>query len=94
MATRNVVLSRHQLAFVESLVESGRFQNASEVLRAGLRLLERQEAGDAAKLAALRDAADKGWADLASGGYDSIPDDELDDFVADLGAHAAQTQKS
>lgn len=48
MATRNVVLSQHQHELVESLVESGRYQNASEVLREGLRLLERQEAEDAA----------------------------------------------
>jgi antitoxin ParD1/3/4 len=44
MTTRNVVLTAHQSALVGRLVASGRFQNASEVLRAGLRLLEEQEA--------------------------------------------------
>ena len=44
MATRNVVLTDAQSKFVNSLVSSGRYQNASEVLRAGLRLLEREEA--------------------------------------------------
>jgi antitoxin ParD1/3/4 len=44
MATRNVVLTAQRSALVERLVASGRFQNASEVLRAGLRLLEEQEA--------------------------------------------------
>ena len=29
----------------ESLIELGRFQNASEIIRAGLRLIEDQEAG-------------------------------------------------
>ena len=44
MATRNVVLTDAQSAFVDRLVASGRYQNASEALRAGLRLLEREEA--------------------------------------------------
>ena len=56
MPTRNVVLTDRQAAAVERLVASGRYQNASEVLRAGLRLLEQREAEDAAKLAALREA--------------------------------------
>jgi antitoxin ParD1/3/4 len=33
MPTRNVVLTDHQAALVEHLVASGRYQNASEVLR-------------------------------------------------------------
>lgn len=92
MATRNVVLSPHQHELVESLVKSGRYQNASEVLREGLRLLERQEARDAAKLAALRNAAEQGWSDLASGRFDDVADEFLDDFVGQLGARAVQTQ--
>ena len=44
MATRNVVLTDHQEAFVSGLVASGRHQNASEAMGAGLRLLEREEA--------------------------------------------------
>jgi len=43
MATRNVVLTDTQSAMIDRLVASGRFQNASEALRAGLRLLEREE---------------------------------------------------
>lgn len=43
MATRNVVLTEAQSAMIDRLVASGRFQNASEALRAGLRLLEREE---------------------------------------------------
>ncbi|ALI55973.1 type II toxin-antitoxin system ParD family antitoxin [Celeribacter marinus] len=44
MGTRNVVLTDTQSNLVDQLVASGRYQNASEVLRAGLRLLEREEA--------------------------------------------------
>lgn len=90
MATRNVVLSQHQHELVESLVTSGRYQNASEVLRAGLRLLERQEAEDTARIAALRDAVDTGWADLAAGRCVDLADEKLDDFIARLGTQAAQ----
>ncbi|WP_353256010.1 type II toxin-antitoxin system ParD family antitoxin [Hyphomonas sp.] len=43
MATRNVVLTQAQSAMIDRLVASGRYQNASEALRAGLRLLEREE---------------------------------------------------
>ena len=37
MATRNVVLTDAQSSLVDRLVETGRYQNASEALRAGLR---------------------------------------------------------
>lgn len=51
MGTRNVVLTETQSELVDRLVASGRYQNASEALRAGLRLLEREEA----ELGALRE---------------------------------------
>ncbi len=44
MVTRNVVLTEQQSAFLDGLVKSGRFQNVSEAMRAGLTLLERDEA--------------------------------------------------
>ncbi len=91
MATRNVVLSQHQHELVKSMVESGRYQNASEVLREGLRLLERQVAEDAARLAALRCAAEHGWSDVSTGAFDDIADENLDDFIGELGLRAAQT---
>lgn len=48
MATRNVVLTPQQDEYVQALVASGRYQNASEALRAGLRLLEAEERQGAA----------------------------------------------
>lgn len=44
MVTRNVVLTETQDQLVQALVASGRYQNVSEALRAGLRLLEQEEA--------------------------------------------------
>ena len=61
MPTRNVVITEQQQHFIESLVESGRFQNASEILRDGLRLVQEREEHKAAKLEALRQACQAGW---------------------------------
>jgi antitoxin ParD1/3/4 len=69
MPTRNVVLSDHQARLVEKLVSSGRYQNASEVLREGLRLIEDREAQDNARLQALREAARAGMADIDAGRF-------------------------
>ena len=67
MPTRNVVLTEQQADLVETLVRSGRYQNASEVLRDGLRLLQRREAEEKAKLEALRGALDEAEAAIATG---------------------------
>ena len=60
MPTRNVNLTDELDHFVLQKVESGRYENASEVVRAALRTLEREEQRHEAKLAALRAAIDKG----------------------------------
>jgi antitoxin ParD1/3/4 len=69
MVTRNVVLTETQDQLVQALVASGRYQNVSEALRAGLRLLERDEA----EFADIRNGLLEGLAqakagDLAAGG--------------------------
>jgi antitoxin ParD1/3/4 len=60
MPTRNVNLTPELDSFVLARVESGRFENASEVVRAALRTLEREERVFEAKLATLRAAIDEG----------------------------------
>jgi antitoxin ParD1/3/4 len=69
MPTRNVVLTTEQADLIHSLVSSGRYQNASEVIREGLRLIERREAEGTARLEALRTAAAVGIADLERAAY-------------------------
>ena len=56
MPTRNVNLTPELDSFVLARVESGRFENASEVVRAALRTLEREERLYETKLEALRTA--------------------------------------
>lgn len=59
---------------VQSLVTSGRYQNASEVVREGLRLIERREAEYEAKLEALRAAAAAGVSALERGDFKEFSD--------------------
>ena len=86
MPTRNVVLTDYQTELVERLVSSGRYQNASEVLREGLRLVEDQETEVRARIKALRDAARIGIADIEAGRYRTFDSPaELDRHLGALG---------
>ncbi len=70
----SVALSAHFEQFVRHQVASGRFNNASEVVRAGLRLLEDQQQEAAFKLEVLRAAIADGFASGAG-----VPADEVFD---------------
>ena len=61
MPTRNVNLTEHFDTFIESAIASGRFSNASEIVRERLRLLEQRELENKAKLEWLRTAAREGF---------------------------------
>ncbi len=67
MPTRNINLTEHFDPFVEHQVSSGRYGNASEIVREGLRLLEEQEQEREAKLKALRQAAKHGFDEIDQG---------------------------
>ncbi len=89
MATRNVVLTDHLDKVINDLVISGRYQNASEVMREGLRLLEQREAEESAKLEVLRQATSVGLMDLEQGRFIEVENDHLEQLFADIGEKAA-----
>ncbi len=60
MPTRNVNLTDELDRFVAEKILGGRYENASEVVRAALRSLEREEREYAMRLEALRKAIDEG----------------------------------
>jgi antitoxin ParD1/3/4 len=76
MPTRNVVITNHYAAMIERLVDCGEYQNASEVLREGLRLLEQRDEERRAKLAALREAAKIGFEAIDMGRYRDLDSSE------------------
>jgi antitoxin ParD1/3/4 len=71
-------LGEHFTAFIEDELASGRYGSASEVVRAGLRLLEEREA----QLSALRSALEEGEASGPSTEFD------FDAFIASKRASA------
>ena len=83
MPTRNVVLTDHQANLLEHMMSSSCYQNASEVLREGLRLVERLVTEDDLRLAALREAARVGTTDIDTGAFSSF------NLVDALGRHKA-----
>jgi antitoxin ParD1/3/4 len=62
-AKKSYVVGNRYEAFIANQLESGRFNNASEVVRAGLRMLEDYET----RLSGLRASIDEGDADIAAG---------------------------
>jgi antitoxin ParD1/3/4 len=67
MVTRSIVLTDQEEAFVRELVRSGRYGNAGEIVRTGLRLMERRESLAVGKLDALRAGLDQAERDIAAG---------------------------
>ena len=74
MKTTYVALGQHFEEFIQTSISSGRYNNASEVIRSGLRLLEDRER----KMAALRSAIEEG---LNSG---IVEDFDTQDFLQQM----------
>jgi antitoxin ParD1/3/4 len=94
MPTRNVNLTGRYDQFVVDQVTSGRFKNVSEVMRAGLRLLEQRNREEEEKLALLRSLAAEGFDDLDQGRGTVISGEvQLSKRIAQIGRRAARKPK-
>lgn len=92
MPTRNINLTEHYNHFVEEQVEAGKYKNASEVLRAGLRLLEQQTQSDEEKLTLLRKLATDGFRSLDQGrGINVSSEGRLRKVISKIGQRAARS---
>jgi antitoxin ParD1/3/4 len=79
--TRNTSISigNYFDEFIQSRISAGRYKNASEVVRAGLRLLEEEENRITALKTAIQEGMESGIA------YDFIPESHLENLKAKRG---------
>lgn len=84
MPTRNISLTPRQDAFVEKIVKTGEYQNASEAVRDALRALQQRRREDILRLRSLRTQIKAGVDALDRGEFVEIDDAELDGYVQRL----------
>ena len=100
MATRNINLTDALDRFVAEQIATGQFQNASEVVRAGLRLLHNEERRRAQKLELLRQAVQEGWDSFDRGegivveDIDAFFDQMMDEIDAEVTAEEEAATRS
>lgn len=81
MATTSFSLGEHWETFIRNEVATGRYGSASEVIRAGLRVLEERKS----KLEALRAHVDEGIEQARRGDFDDV---SLEELIAELDREA------
>ena len=86
----SVALSLHLESFVREQIDAGAYNNVGEVIRDGLRLLERRQQEDEAKLKALRCAVATGLSAIEEGDFTVVQAQDIEAMVADVGASAVQ----
>ena len=90
MPTRNINLTDHLDRFIEAEVGSGRYGNASEMVREGLRLIERRKQEERAKLKWLRGAVREGLDQIDRGeGVEFGSSGDLDRHIDQIGKEAS-----
>ncbi len=90
MPTRNVNLTAEQDAFVEKMVKTGKYQNASEAMRDAVRGLQQRWKQDELKLDILRNQLKAGTDALDGGRFTEIADADLDGVLDKLAATEAR----
>ena len=94
MPTRNVNLTDHFNRFVEAELSAGRYRNASEVMRAGLRLLEQHTREEHEKLKLLRSLAAEAIEKHDQGqGIEIRSKQKLAGFIGRIGRRAGAAAK-
>ncbi|MCU0352734.1 MAG: type II toxin-antitoxin system ParD family antitoxin [Cytophagales bacterium] len=83
----NIHLTKHFEEFIAGKVQSGKYNNASEVVRAGLRALEQQEKLYQLRLEELRDKIAKGF----EGPFEAFDHEEIRNMGRQM--QAAQNNK-
>src|SRR5439155_8186460 len=82
MPTRNISLTPEQDAFVEKVVATGEYQNASEAVRDALRVLQQRRREDELKVNALRAQLQAGIDALDGGDYVDLDEVEFERYLA------------
>jgi antitoxin ParD1/3/4 len=90
MPTRNINLTAEQDAFVDRVVRSGEYQNASEAVRDALRVLQQRRREDALKLKALRLQIKAGVDALERGDFVEVDDSDLERYLEGLTTGASK----
>jgi len=86
MPTRNVSLTPQQDEFIEEMLRAGVYQNASECMRDGLRLVQNRRRIHEQHLQALKDAIQVGIDQYNRGDYVQLTDENFDEFVDEIDA--------
>lgn len=94
MPTRNINLTAEQDAFVDEVVRSGDYQNASEAIRDALRFLRQRRREDAIRLRALRAQLKLGVDALRRGDADDVDEADLDGYLASLSPAARRRRRA
>ena len=84
MPSRSISLTPEQDAFINELVETGEYRNASEAIRDAIRALQRRRAEDALKLERLRLLIKQGVDAIDRGDYTEVDDGDLDAYLDSL----------
>jgi len=90
MPTRNISLTEHFDRFVEKTISSGRYLNASEVVREALRLLEQKAQEDKIRLERLREATQAGFDAIDEGRFREMRGADVGRRIAAIGKRAAK----
>jgi antitoxin ParD1/3/4 len=90
----SIALTPHFESLTQELIASGRYNNVSEVVRDGLRLLESRVQEESAKLVAMKRAVKVGLDDIKDGNYVTLNNSQqIENFVRKAGERAAVRAK-